>query len=103
MLVQLAEAHVLGLESAFEEEIGQGSQQVFGADAEVVADVSGIVDAPHGVRSIELTAGFRARLVAPFTFTLAVYRLPAARPPGKTPPLAPGAAAGGRPTLSPRN
>ena len=42
VLVPLAEGHVLRVEAALQEEIGQGLEQIFGADAEVFAGVSGV-------------------------------------------------------------
>ena len=41
VLVPLAEAHVLVLKSAFEEEVGQSFEQIFGADSEVIAGETG--------------------------------------------------------------
>ena len=43
VLVPLAEVHVLSVEAAFEEEIGERLQQVLGADAEVLAGVPRVV------------------------------------------------------------
>ena len=39
VLVQLAEGHVLGVEAAFQQEIGERLQQILGVDAEVLAGV----------------------------------------------------------------
>ena len=47
VLVPLAEAHVLVLESALQEEIRESLQQIFGAEAEVVTGVFGIADPLH--------------------------------------------------------
>ena len=47
VLVPLAEAHVLVLEAAFEEEIRERLQKVFGAESEVVAGETGIVNPLH--------------------------------------------------------
>ncbi len=48
VLVPLAEAHVLVLEAAFEEEIGQRLQKIFGAEPEIIAGELGVVDPFHG-------------------------------------------------------
>jgi hypothetical protein len=47
VLIPLAEAHVLILKSAFEEEIGQGLEEILGTESEVVAGETGVINPFH--------------------------------------------------------
>ena len=40
VLVPLAEGHVLGVEAALQQKVGEGLQQIFGVDAEVFAGIT---------------------------------------------------------------
>jgi hypothetical protein len=48
MLIPLAEAHVLVLEAAFEEEIGERLEKIFGAETEIIAGETGVMNPLHG-------------------------------------------------------
>src|SRR5207244_3235654 len=48
VLVPLAERHVLGVEAAFQQEIGQRFEQVLGIDTQVLTGVAGIMNPFHG-------------------------------------------------------
>jgi tryptophan 2,3-dioxygenase len=47
VLIPLAEAHVLVLESAFEEEVRQRLEKILGADSEVIAGETRVVNPFH--------------------------------------------------------
>ncbi len=47
VLIPLAEAHVLVLKSALEEEVRQGLEKIFGAESEIVAGETGVVNPFH--------------------------------------------------------
>ena len=44
VLVPLAERHVLCVEAALQQEIGERLQQIFGVDAEIFAGVAGVAN-----------------------------------------------------------
>ena len=50
VLIPLAKAHVLILKSAFEEEIGQGLEKIFGAESEVIVSETRVVNPLHLVK-----------------------------------------------------
>ena len=47
VLVPLAEGHVLGVETAFQEKIRERLEQIVGVDSKVLTGVSGIADPSH--------------------------------------------------------